>query len=122
MPNAITRAQREAIQRIYNRGPIYKNGLSSNQIATQHGWKFVEVTTLPPELAAKVDAKYTHVWVHEKYLPMYEDADGLCKDYCLAEEVRYREFRKTVLRGHDCLMVEWRGMWLGIEANGYTHS
>ena len=34
----------------------------------------------------------------------------------------YRDFRKTVLHGHDCLMVQWCGMWIGIEADGYTHS
>jgi hypothetical protein len=34
----------------------------------------------------------------------------------------YREFRKTVQQGFDCLMVQWSGMWLGIELDGYTHS
>mgnify|MGYP003626403146 FL=1 len=34
----------------------------------------------------------------------------------------YREFRKTVQQGFDCLMVQWSGMWLGIETDGHTHS
>ena len=34
----------------------------------------------------------------------------------------YLQFRRTVQRGYDCLMVEWCGMWLGIETDGYTHS
>jgi hypothetical protein len=37
----------------------------------------------------------------------------------------YREFRKTVQGGFfcdPCIMVHWRGMWLGIELDGYTHS
>tara|TARA_R100001443_G_scaffold34845_3_gene48568 strand:- start:355 stop:537 length:183 start_codon:yes stop_codon:yes gene_type:complete len=36
----------------------------------------------------------------------------------------YREFRKTVQPaiGMDCVLVEWSGMWLGIEQDGYTHS
>lgn len=34
----------------------------------------------------------------------------------------YRQFRKTVLYGSDCIMVPWCGMWLGIEKDGYTHS
>ena len=34
----------------------------------------------------------------------------------------YKEFRKTVLMGYDCIMVLWCGMWLGIETDGYTHS
>ena len=38
------------------------------------------------------------------------------------QSMTYREFRKTVLTGYDCLMVHWCGMWLGIELDGYTHS
>jgi len=34
----------------------------------------------------------------------------------------YRQFRKTVAPGPDCLMVPFAGMWLGIERDGYTHS
>lgn len=38
------------------------------------------------------------------------------------ENMSYREFRKTVQTGWDCVMVRWCGMWLGIETDGYTHS
>ncbi|UGY13759.1 hypothetical protein HAP48_0035085 [Bradyrhizobium septentrionale] len=34
----------------------------------------------------------------------------------------YRAFRTTVLPGPDCILVQWCGMWLGIEHDGYTHS
>lgn len=34
----------------------------------------------------------------------------------------YREFRRTVQPGPDCIMVRYAGMWLGIETDGYTHS
>jgi hypothetical protein len=34
----------------------------------------------------------------------------------------YLEFRRTVQPGWDCIMVEWCGMWLGIEPDGHTHS
>ena len=36
----------------------------------------------------------------------------------------YRQFRKTATRGisMDCILVQWSGMWLGIETDGYTHS
>ena len=34
----------------------------------------------------------------------------------------YREFRKEVQPGWDCVMVPFAGMWLGIEKDGYTHS
>jgi hypothetical protein len=38
--------------------------------------------------------------------------------------VSYRAFRKTVQPcvGMDCVMVQWSGMYLGIETDGYTHS
>jgi predicted NBD/HSP70 family sugar kinase len=39
-----------------------------------------------------------------------------------ADERTYRELRRDVLVGHDCLMLRWAGMWLGIERDGYTHS
>ena len=34
----------------------------------------------------------------------------------------YRVFRRTVVPGWDCIMVQFAGMFLGIERNGYTHS
>jgi hypothetical protein len=36
----------------------------------------------------------------------------------------YRQFRRTVQPciGMNCVMVQWSGMYLGIELNGYTHS
>lgn len=37
--------------------------------------------------------------------------------------ISYRQFRRTVrVVARDCAMVEWCGMWLGIELDGYTHS
>lgn len=36
--------------------------------------------------------------------------------------VSYRQFRRTVATGWNCVMVPWCGMWLGIEQDGYTHS
>jgi hypothetical protein len=32
------------------------------------------------------------------------------------------EFAEKIVSGHDCIMVPWQGMWLGIEKDGYTHS
>lgn len=35
----------------------------------------------------------------------------------------YCAFRRTIVQGdYDCIMVQWVGMWLGIETDGYTHS
>ena len=36
--------------------------------------------------------------------------------------LQWRAFRKTVQPGPDCIMLPWKGMWLGIERDGYTHS
>jgi hypothetical protein len=36
--------------------------------------------------------------------------------------VSYRSFRRFVQPGPGCIMVQWSGMWLGIEPDGYTHS
>ena len=38
------------------------------------------------------------------------------------QSMTYMQFRRTVQPGYDCVMVEWCGMWLGIETDGYTHS
>lgn len=34
----------------------------------------------------------------------------------------YRAMRRQVHPGPDCAMIQWCGMWLGIEKDGYTHS
>ena len=34
----------------------------------------------------------------------------------------YRQFRRAVVPGFDCIMVPWCGMWLGVERDGHTHS
>jgi hypothetical protein len=36
--------------------------------------------------------------------------------------IQWRRFRKRLHPGPGCVMIEWRGMWLGIEPDGYTHS
>ena len=36
--------------------------------------------------------------------------------------ISYLQFRRTVESGWACVMVQWSGMWLGIELDGYTHS
>ena len=34
----------------------------------------------------------------------------------------FLQFRRTVTHGLDTIMVNWAGMWIGIETDGYTHS
>ena len=38
------------------------------------------------------------------------------------QNMSYLQFRRTVVQGFDCVMVQWGNMWLGIEEDGYTHS
>ena len=34
----------------------------------------------------------------------------------------FRNFMSRSIATSDCLMIQWCGMWLGIELDGYTHS
>ncbi len=34
----------------------------------------------------------------------------------------WSHFLARASHGYDCVMIEWCGMWLGIELDGYTHS
>jgi len=36
--------------------------------------------------------------------------------------IQWRRFRAAVQPGPGCVMIQWKGMWLGIEPDGYTHS
>jgi len=38
------------------------------------------------------------------------------------QNISYLQFRRSVVQGYGCVMVNWCNMWLGIEKNGYTHS
>jgi hypothetical protein len=38
------------------------------------------------------------------------------------QDMSYLQFRRTVQWGWGCIMVQWSGMWLGIEPDGHTHS
>lgn len=120
----ITKAQRAAIKRIFDRGLLFEGDKSPQRLAMDAGWRYVAVTDLPPgDLRERMnDAGYHHLWMHGKYTPVYQNADNIVVDYNLGKLLTYRQFRKTVKTGFDCLMVEWRGIWLGIESDGYVHS
>ena len=65
---------------------------------------------------------------HYFQLPYYKNGELVTTDvtsnqaYKTQPALTYKQFRKRVLHGYDCLMVQWCGMWLGIEPDGYTHS
>jgi len=75
----LTKAQREALKRLYDRQPIYPH-----------------LTLLEEQM------------VKRKRLTVVP--------------ITYRQFRRGVQPGPDCIMIQWCNMWLGIEPDGYTHS
>jgi len=58
--------------------------------------------------------------------PLYVWQDRLTSEprYTNHELLTYRQFRKRVHHASydSCIMIQWCGMWLGIETDGYTHS
>ena len=118
----ITTAQKTAIKRIFDRRPLFHSDMSDSQLAGAKGWSFVARENLPQEKRDNLAPQHSHVWVHPTYLPLYLDASDIVADYGLAAPMTYKQFRKSVQTGFDCLMVKWQGMWLGIEKDGYTHS
>jgi hypothetical protein len=37
--------------------------------------------------------------------------------------ITYKQFRRCAYVSHmDCMMIQWCGMWVGIELDGYTHT
>ena len=106
----ITKEQRKAIKKVFDRGPVFEGDKLPSQLAMEAGWSFIQ----HPE--------HGYVWVHNKVTPIYRDAEAIVTDYRLAKRLTYLQFRRTVTSGFDCLMVRWAGMWLGIERDGYVHS
>lgn len=112
-----TEEQERAIKAIYDRGPIFKGDLTAPQLAMEAGWTFHNFSTLPPE-------KYSGdwFWTHPEKEIRFREADQIVVAFNLAEPMTFRQFRKTVITGFDCLMVRWAGMVLGVEPDGYVHS
>ncbi len=105
-----TRAQREAVKSLYKRGPIFEGSEAASQIVSRRGWRFIQ----HPE--------HGWCWEHDVYTVRYRDAADIVIDYNYAKKLTYLQFRRTVKQGWDCLMVQWAGIWIGIERDGYTHS
>lgn len=54
--------------------------------------------------------------------PQREAVKRLYDRINIGKPVTYKEFRRSVSKGWDCVMVYWNGMWVGIETDGYTHT
>jgi len=108
----ITKAQRQAIHRIWERHTPLKSGETPQQLAREEGWLF------------HYDERTNDAfWWNPRYPTLhYGDAMEIVRYFQLDQPMPYCSFRRTVQQGYDCLMVRVSGMWLGIEADGYTHS
>ena len=108
----ITKAQRQAIKRIFVRHRPLKSGETAQQLAREEGWCF----------HYDEDDKISYWWNMRYPFNRYDDAHEIVEAFKLDKRLSYRDFRKTVLHGYDCLMVKVPGMWIGIEKDGYSHT
>jgi len=108
---AITKAQRAAIKRIFDRGPVYPQDIDARRIVMDAGWSFGH------------RGHDVWDWQHPNLNLKYGDHNEIIATYFpQVKPLTYCQFRRTVQHGYDCLMVRWCGMWLGIEKDGYVHS
>jgi hypothetical protein len=94
----LNRAQRLALKRVFDRGPI----------------------TVKHEPVAALTPKGQTIGFWDERLRMAD-----CTPVHRETTLTYRQFRKQVcpvFGGGGCVIVPWCGMWLGIEPDGYTHS
>jgi hypothetical protein len=82
----------------------------------------VKTTRAQREALFKVFQRDFPSWVSPVVRRKYNAAGNVLEDLVLVPSIQYRRFRKQAQGGPDCIMLPWRGMWLGIEPDGYTHS
>jgi hypothetical protein len=103
MRKPLTRAQREALKRVYDRGPLYNLPVDDRHDIARYVHRGPEQVNATGIAASPLG---------------HGSRDGF------VNPLTYRQFRRNVYRpGYDnCIMVPWLGVWLGIERDGYTHS
>lgn len=63
------------------------------------------------------------LWNGKTWMPTNGSPDGANAHKRLDQpDLTYRAFRKLAVHSFGTLVVPWCGMWLAIEADGYTHS
>jgi hypothetical protein len=88
-----------------------QSGETAQALARAAGWRF------------HYDEEYgISCWWHPRHGRTFPDAMDVVEALNLDSRTTYRNFRKTVQHGFDCLMVKVSGMWVGIEKDGYTHT
>jgi hypothetical protein len=108
----ITKPQRQAIKRIFQRHRPLQSGETAQALARAAGWRFHYDES-------DGEAFWWNVaYPHERF-PYAMD---IVQRYQLDRPMSYRSFRRTVQHGYDCLMVQVSGVWIGIETDGYSHT
>ena len=106
----LTRAQRESLAKVFNHHRPIAGDESADQILAKNGWTLEQAIT------------GSWVWTHPDHGPVRLDSPDIVERYGLGRRVTYREFRRWVQLGRDCIMVHVSGIWIGIEPDGYAHS
>ena len=107
----ITKEQRQAIHRIFQRHRPLQSGETPQSLARDAGWRF-----------HYDEGTNEAFWWHPTHPTEFPDAYDVVERFKLDQPATYRAFRKTVQHGFDCLMVQVSGMWIGIEKDGYSHT
>jgi len=80
------------------------------------------ITTREQRVALKRRYDYDPLYINTSNRVTSRDHDGMVHNY---GPISYREFRKRAQPTFGCdnaIVIDWCGMWLCIERDGYTHS
>jgi hypothetical protein len=112
-----TRAQRVALKRLFDRGPIFIKG-SADSTLFKLGWRFDHD---PDKLDHNApDACW---WADPSGNKVVADSADIVLACGLDRALTYREFRRrAVPYGGGSLVIGWHGITVGIERDGYVHS
>ena len=107
----LTRAQRESLYKVFNHHRPVAGDESADQILALNGWSLEKTAPNGP-----------WAWTHPDHGPVIAASADIVERYGLGRRVTYREFRRWVQLGHDCIMVHVSGIWIGVEPDGHAHS
>lgn len=82
----------------------------------------IKTTRAQREALFKVFKRDFPRWVSPTLRRQYNTAGHCYEQLTTVSSLPFKRFRKRVQPGPGCIMIEWSGMWLGIEPDGYTHS
>ena len=88
----ITKEQKQAIKHIFDRCPVYRGGKSSDELAKLNGWRFNIYNN-------KRGYPEVMFWDHPQSPYRYKESRDIVRDFDLADQMSYLEFRRTVKQG-----------------------